>query len=469
MQYFVPPFDGSRQTTYSLRASHYQKLHTSGRKRKRHEDDDEPPSSPDDDTDAGATSNTQSPSARASVASLSAAETAQLRVAGLLPDDNFQAPKNPFPHAPLPSRLPGSKTTAAHVQRELAALEPPLYAAAAAKATQRVDGIGQQDTLRQTHIGNLTTMLHRCLLEGDYERAGRAWGMLLRSHARGRPIDVRHNGRWAIGAEIHLQRNRISRQSQPDAHVEDSASIQSHTDQLPASIEEDLFSEEGFRQARHYYDLLILQYPARKMHAHAVNQGHFYPAMFSLWIYEASQQSKIAKERLRSAPRSSTSHSKGSDDSDMDDSEYKDDAYVHINKPFNGHVSSEERRIIAVELKRARAIAERLDQLLGAPPFDKRPDLLQLRDMVALWIGDLLCQDAPGPDPMNEDGMESNSISDHSDMHETFTNSASRFEERQLTADSKSDEDDVQDPRRATENSALIWKDIRRLGNYADR
>ncbi|KAF2489372.1 hypothetical protein BU16DRAFT_472359 [Lophium mytilinum] len=439
MQYFVPPFDSSRQTTHSLRASRYQKLHTSGRKRKRHEDDEDPPESPDDSTDAGATSNTQSPSARASVASLSAAETAQLRVAGLLPHEGFQAPKKPFPHAPLPSKLPGSRTTAAHVQRELAALKPPLYAVAAAKATQRVDGVGQQDTLRQTHIGNLTTMLHRCLLEGDYERAGRAWGMLLRSHARGRPIDVRHNGRWAIGAEIHLQRNRISRQSQPDEHVEDSDSIQSQTDRHPASTEEDIFSEEGFRQARHYYDLLILQYPARKMHAHAVNQGHFYPAMFSLWIYEVSQQSKIAKERLKSAPHSSKSHSRGSDDSDMDESDHKSDV------------------IMVVEMKRAREIAERLDQLLGAPPFDKRPDLLRLREMVARWVGDLIYQDDPGPGPMDEDGMEYNSFSDHSDAYETFIDSVSRFEEGPLPADRHSEEDGTQDSHRATEYSALVW------------
>jgi hypothetical protein len=450
MQYFVPPVEGSQQTTHSLRASQYEALQKKRKRRAQEEDDDEEPQiSPE--PHSGAPSNAHSPTA--SFVPLTAAETAQLRVAGLLPDEALKTPRKPFPHAPVHAR---TVPTPGRVQRELAALKPPLYAPAAAKASQRVDGLTQKDTLRQTHLGNLTALLHRCLLEGDYDRAAQAWGLLLRSRGASKPIDVRAHGRWAIGAEIHLQRHRISKQSQIDKHVDDDgdASMQPQTDDQPsASIEDDLFSEEGFRSARRYYDMLILQYPYRKRFAHKVHQGHFYPAMFSLWIYQVSQRSKIANERLQETFRRSESASRMST---SDDSDHRRGELPQNTSRNNVLMSDEERQILDSELASAREIADRLDQLLGAPPYDKRADLLQLRGMVGLWIGDLLPHDASGPDPMDEDGDEANY--------------SSRLEARQQTADRQSQVDDAQYfLRRAAENGAVLWDGNKRLGSEGDR
>jgi hypothetical protein len=56
-----------------------------------------------------------------------------------------------------------------------------------------------------------------------------------------------------------------------------------------------------------------------------------------------------------------------------------------------------EEAIQAEELNRATEIADRLDQLVVSPPFDKQASLLQLRGNIALWISDLVMgMPAPG-------------------------------------------------------------------------
>jgi hypothetical protein len=98
--------------------------------------------------------------------------------------------------------------------------------------------------------------------------------------------------------------------------------------------------------------------------------------MFSLWIYEVCEKSKRAKielrdgiaNQLRSSPSMSVDSdlSKGPDD-----------------------FSAKEEAIQMEELTQALEIAERLDQVIMSPPFDRQPSLLELRGNVALWIGDL--------------------------------------------------------------------------------
>ncbi|OCK93287.1 uncharacterized protein K441DRAFT_566345 [Cenococcum geophilum 1.58] len=413
MQYFVAPLNPGQQATYSLRAGQYKEA----RKRKRNEED-EPPISPKDDVQStGETSNTQSQ--RSSFASLTAAEAAQRRIAGLLPEDELEIPPAPFPHTPASSSK--EKQTPTHVQKELADLHPPLYAAANAVSSAELLGgsSSKKENLKQTHLNVLTTILHHCLLEGDYDRAGRAWGMILRSQIAGKPADVRAHGRWGIGAEILLRRN--SKQQTRQSQKSRGNSRESDNDESPIT-HEDTFSEEGFRLARDYYERLILQHPRRKVHPHSIDEAIFYPAMFSLWIYEVSERSKRTHEMMQ--------------------------------------IKNE-------ELRRAREIAERLDHLLVSPPFDKHPDLLQLRGMVGLWIGDLIVKDVPlqqaregwGTDTSREDDEQDGNIAD----------SISQLEARKSIADKRAELEKAQDFfRRARANGGRLREGISRLGSEAD-
>ncbi|PSN69270.1 hypothetical protein BS50DRAFT_609391 [Corynespora cassiicola Philippines] len=256
----------------------------------------------------------------------------QLRTAGLMPEEEFEIPPPPFPHAP--ARVSKANFNHGKVQEELAGLNAPLFIANTASKSQPVDGAGAAPALRKNHLAILTAVMHHCLLEGDYQRAGRAWGMLLRTRFAGQQMDPRYHGRWGIGAEILLRRS-----TQDPSQISDAAD--------EASNETDVFSEEGFELAREYYERLIVQHPNRKTHPQAVDDRTFYPAMFSVWISQVRERSR-------------------------------QDVLV------------ERAAILDEELRRAREIAERMDQIIISPPFDKQGNLLELRGMVSLWMSDLI-------------------------------------------------------------------------------
>ena len=222
--------------------------------------------------------------------------------------------------------------------------------------------------LRKQHLAALMAVLHGCLMAGDYLRAGRAWGMLLRAETYGHTMDVRTYGRWGIGAEILLFRD-AQRFQQPHSQTDgaEASNDQSTADYLQAALgPSSLFSIEGFRKARAYYERLILQYPYRKTMPNAVSSLHFYPAMFSLWIY-AVQSEHTA---MLSNPRASRP--------DIDSV---------------GEGEDQETRIRHATSRSASEIATHLDELLVSPPYSDQASLWRLRGMVDLWIADLLRED----------------------------------------------------------------------------
>ncbi|KAF1980060.1 hypothetical protein BU23DRAFT_416330, partial [Bimuria novae-zelandiae CBS 107.79] len=299
MHHFATPLRPSQHTSLSLRASQY--------KRKRVDDSADDHDGLDDDANSGFHSDSQS-------APLNLAST-----------DAFQIPASPFPHvSPRVSR--GPYYTAANVQQELAGLSPALFAPDTASKHQPVASQHDASALRTKHLHVLNTVMHRCLLEGDYDRASRAWGMILRTQAHGKSIEPRHNGLWGLGAELLLRRkeNQENQNSQAD--------------------DEDVFSDEGFQLARDYYERLILQYPFRVFQPHTVNATTFYPPLFSVWIMQVLERSR----RMR--------------------------------RPD----------IQREELTGAREICQRLDELVQSPPFDKNTQLLILRGHVGYWISDIL-------------------------------------------------------------------------------
>ncbi|EMC93688.1 hypothetical protein BAUCODRAFT_114218 [Baudoinia panamericana UAMH 10762] len=252
-------------------------------------------------------------------------------------------PPTPFPHAAVKNI-----DTQQAVASDLAALNPPLY----------VPGVTSDDpntSLKRRHIDNLTTLLHTCMLRGDWERAARAWGLLLRVEVDGRGMDVRQYGRWGIGAELLLRRG---------------AKGQSLLSKQATSP----FTNEGFRLARDYYERLILQYPHTPRNQYGINALTFYPALFSVWIYEVEDRSRRARQ---------------------------------ANTP-DDHASFNDIR--RNELQEAKAIAQRLDDLLMTPPYDTAVPLLELRGMVGLWLSDLhttLAEPLGGGDEDSKDDIHS--------------------------------------------------------------
>lgn len=355
MHYFAPQLHPDQRSA-SLRATQYRKKRKSRHHGHRHDDD----RSSSDSSDVDERSRL-SPSNADSGLSFASPELAQLRVAGLLPEDDHQVPLSPFPHAPARVSKPYLGT--AKIQKELARPPSRLYAVnnTTSSTGHHPSSHAEASNLRRTHLNVLSTLMHRCLLQADYDRAGRAWGMILRTQAtHGNTVDLRNHGRWAIGAEILLRRK-------PQVAVLD--------EQPSSDAEDDVFSEQGFELAREYYERLIVQHPTRKQAPHAVDQRSFYPAMFSLWIQEVCEKSKRTRKRNAEELQRSRSRSMSIDSGDGKSTE---------------DARSREDAVQVEELARATEIAQRLDDLVKSPPFDKQASLLQLRGNVALWISDLV-------------------------------------------------------------------------------
>ncbi|EFR05291.1 hypothetical protein MGYG_08302 [Nannizzia gypsea CBS 118893] len=243
------------------------------------------------------------------------------------------------------------------IETDLSQLNPPIYLAGGNPT--------KKNALRLRHLSVVTTILHRCLMEGDYLRAGRALGLILRDNFGGHPVDVRNSGRWATGAEILLWTGSSS-----------------------GPGNRGWFTRAGFERAKEYYERLIIQYQYRKAAPNALSPLHFYPAMFGLWISVSQEESRLARDSGESVYNSGASVADSNEYPDPSDPGARMDDYTQS----HDKISDNKTAIIAArvkELEEAQQIARQMDELLVSPPFSDSHELLRLRGMVSQWIGDL--------------------------------------------------------------------------------
>lgn len=290
---------------------------------------------------------------------------------------------------PVGNTLPGSNSPHAFRQRStdspqprtksnlsdgLANLRPPLSGAAGSGSNlgnAKPGAVG----LRQQHLIALTSILHKCVLEGDFIRAGRAWGMLLRAEQNGQSLDLRITDRWGLGAEIVLRREAQLVQNQNGSGKPSTHHGTDDQHHMPSNS----FNPQAFEQAKDYYERLALQYPYRKAFPHTTGPLEFYIAMFGLWIYSVQRQHSVALAKI------------GKDAANGE----RTDAWV-LDQDDSGSVSGMGRRqyrqrnaVCDDTLQRANGIAARLGELLMSPPYSDANMYSQLQGMVKLWIEDL--------------------------------------------------------------------------------
>lgn len=274
-------------------------------------------------------------------------------------------PGGNFPHAAVKE----ARKTELPIEEELARLKPPLFVS---KYTLE----DQHGSLKRRHLDNLTAVLHQCMLRGDWERASRTWGLILRTEIQGRGIDVRQNGRWLIGAELLMRRNQTleQRQVRPPSSSSADSNVQRGESDDDAVLP--VISDEGFKMARDYYERLILQYPYLQRAPHsAINALAIYPAVFNVWMYEVQSRADRERRKIGVAPDSSESeiHSRLGESNENDAAEQK--------KGFN--------QIKNQELQQAIPIAQRMDELMLNPPYDNSTELLDMRGNLALWLSEM--------------------------------------------------------------------------------
>lgn len=238
-------------------------------------------------------------------------------------------------------------------------------------------GTSRSDGPRRQHLAAVLAILHRCLLQGDYVRAGRAWALLLRSEVNGQPMDVRSQGRWGIGAEILLQQGLSQ---QPDGLRGDQGSTFEPYDELSTTNGKPRF--RGILQpAQDYYDRLIVQYPYRKASANAVGPLDFYPALFSMRIFSEQYQHE---ERIKKFQEiDSDNESKSKNETSPATSSILHEITEHDCLPLQKFL-----------LNHGKEMANHLDELLSSPPYSDDIRLRNLRSMIGLCTADLLVNSA---------------------------------------------------------------------------
>ncbi|GAB7351275.1 hypothetical protein MBLNU459_g1693t1 [Dothideomycetes sp. NU459] len=354
----------------TFRASRY----GPSRKRKRSQAEEESDDDDDDDDERRPSSRLTSPASAIQTKVPSFQDRISLRGAARIDQFNVAGhpkgghlPPAPFPHGPIKTRT--ADAGSATVQKDLAALKPPLY-------VPPPDDEDRITSLRRHHLNVLTTIMHTSLLKGDFIRAGRAWGMILRTEMSGRAIDVRTHGRWGIGAEILLRRSQrrqgASRGETGDEDEQEEAEANASGCEDDSAASVTMIGDDGYGAAKDYYERLILQHPFQKTHPHHVSALTFYSAVLGLRIHEIQDKCRRA---LRTASRASV-------EPDGDDGDEGSDDRADV-----------ARSVKQAELDMALELAAQMDELMLSPPYDAHAPLLQLRAMVALWVADL-CRDA---------------------------------------------------------------------------
>lgn len=283
-----------------------------------------------------------------------------------------------FPHAKPSRKVEDSTSDVKSVLHDaLGGANPRLpFQSTRCVKDELVRDIPRSMGFRQQHLAALTTILHRCVLEGDYVRAGRAWGMLLRTEVNGHSMDVRTHDLWGFGAEIlcrrRLQPIESSSMQQRSLTSEDDSRVQALLNPKK------WFSSEGFEMARGYYDRLILQHPYRKASPSAVGALEFYPAMFGLWIYSEQEEYGLSLRFLREADIKLV----------QDPRKLEHTSKRYPSPRPHTQAQLQQNDINKAFLRRGQDIAARLDELLVSPPFSDSTRLWDLRHLVYLWIED---------------------------------------------------------------------------------
>lgn len=317
----------------------------------------------------------------------------QFALAGLSPEEEIPSQTHPgFPHKPLPqdwqsggtrSRRSGSRTTSA-----TSGSEGDVDTDGESRR-QKEEEIPTNSSDRIKHMGTMVAILHRCIHEDDIPRAKRAFSLLIRT----KDVDIRLNEMWTLGTEILMRDGEDkNRKDQPDvSQVPDNASEEgSPTGSTAARPRPPRWgSARNMEKVRDYLGTLAQHHPYDSHFPRSTSAVDFWPALYNIEIYNVDIECKLALHRLDESAALQEDDmmldpplsQDGSDDCDAQVQHHHDDrtAMQWAAKDEIRHTTQEA----------AQGIAERMDDLMQTVPYTTHVELLRLRGLLALYIGDL--------------------------------------------------------------------------------
>lgn len=353
----------------------------------------------------------------------------QLRTAGLTADDLLPSNYIPdFPHRPIrPSHQQQDTDESDGDDDKDGSGSSSDETSAQHKARKERQRREFRDA-QEKQLGFLTQVILLALEEGDLPRAKRAWAAVRRSEVRGRPVDLRKGALWSLGAEIIMRDGEVRSRS-----VVPSAPVATGQEEGPVVGDDGAAagrkktkrrwgSTANMPRLRAYLESLVRQYPYNRLHPDSISDLDFHPVLFSCEFYDTWAEHKLALERLA---EESESWSDGELDDvlpEMDMPGYYDDdggdGGRAESQSFRGdHLTGRERRLRQAKaelgqraLTTMRDVAARMDALMENTPYSRSAELLRLRGMVALYIGDLSMPPAPRTADEEEEGARARGL-----------------------------------------------------------
>ncbi|KAH7313127.1 hypothetical protein BKA65DRAFT_153778 [Rhexocercosporidium sp. MPI-PUGE-AT-0058] len=332
--------------------------------------------------------------------SLTQLEITQYRLAGLELDEELPDVKG-FPHRALPQSF-GSRDKKGKGPdgRQVEDLDTDREENKLKEEEQEEDAerISRGPWLRNQHLSVLTTILHRCLGEGDIKRAGRAWAMLLRMQISGKGVDIRSNRYWEIGAGLlmrSLERKKRLIYEDDESDVEEEPLMEED-----AGVERRWGSKEGLELVKGYYERLILEFPYNRQFQWSVSALDFWPAMVGCEIYGVQIEQKEALRKVERQEQKDDEEDGSGDESlesdEIEEENPEEDIFM-MNQRRKEKVRQKRVEMRWVErdeirqtaLVASEKIAAKLDEVMTIPPYSDSHNMLRLRGMLALYVGDL--------------------------------------------------------------------------------
>lgn len=435
MPLFTLPITDTSHTSHTTPQLHFESLSLRPQKRKRRNSDsenDDYTSNTDRNSGRGKGIENEAPSQPSAEItnplSLTPAEVMQYRTAGLGLDKELPSKSGVkyWPHRGVPSTYNTDPSNCDYDSANKTPDEEEDSEEESAKTRRererrkREENKTGRSNLRIQHLSVLVAIMMRNLEEGDMERAGRAWALLLRMQIAGKGIEIRKTGFWAIGAEL-LMRGVVAKQRkewwEEDAREEsadenvdnDGESNEGNNDNVEKEGKEEeekrYGTAEGLLKAKDYYERLILQYPYKRQFHGSVTALDFWPAMLGCEIYGIQYEHKdglrkIAKQVEKDENGDISDSDISASDSDIGNDDEEGDPG---DKAFHAHQRRQTRLLKRRKEKRweerdeirrtalaaTELVAQRMDELMTTPPYSDSRVLLRLRGMVALYIGDL--------------------------------------------------------------------------------
>ncbi|KAM3436828.1 hypothetical protein MY4824_004111 [Beauveria thailandica] len=239
------------------------------------------------------------------------------------------------------------------------------------------------------HLAVLTRAMHQFLSQGSVAKAARAFGLALQLRPYSRPLDIRHDDLWALGAEVIMREGEEQRNESRDSR-NDSAHGEHHrgADVMRWG------SAANMNKLRNYLEMLIQQYPYDHRAPKKISALHFSISLYSAEIYNiySEHTASLSGTGGRGADDSLADEGLADDEPDPWLETLLENESFHASRPrWREEAASNPKDQVRLHtLTAIKAVVARMDAIMREPPYNKSHEMLRLRAAASLFMADLV-------------------------------------------------------------------------------